>query len=160
MKSSGSVGEKRIAFVPPRGSQTGCADPIGHADMLIAQLGEPTSIQLARLYAGNWPADTYWQRVLARLQEQRPKAAQMLPGEPRKPEARRPADPAPRPFASPPLEGWARRHPPGSDVITSRPKAGWMIRTGHERSSKFGDTTEHHVKRGPAGRLRYQVHRA
>jgi hypothetical protein len=41
--------------------------------MLIAQLGEPTSIQLAKPYAGNWPADTCWQRVLARPQEQRPK---------------------------------------------------------------------------------------
>jgi hypothetical protein len=49
------------------------ADPHGHADLLIGTLGFATALEMADLYARQWPASLYWTRVLAALRDRRPK---------------------------------------------------------------------------------------
>ena len=45
------------------------ANPSGHAEILIESLGADTALELADLYARQWPANQYWVRVLGVLKE-------------------------------------------------------------------------------------------
>jgi hypothetical protein len=45
------------------------ADPRGHAEILVGILGFEVAIEMAHLYARQWPADAYWARVLSALKE-------------------------------------------------------------------------------------------
>lgn len=45
------------------------ADPRGHAEILAGILGFEGAIEMADLYARQWPANGYWARVLSALRE-------------------------------------------------------------------------------------------
>lgn len=43
-------------------------DPVGHARLLIRELGLHAAMEIAQVYAQGWPAGAYWPRILQALE--------------------------------------------------------------------------------------------
>lgn len=77
MRAARTPRPARGGFIPPqqpRGPGSNRSpDPVGHAALLVRDLGFTAALDIATVYAKNCPAGTYWPEVLRALEVARTK---------------------------------------------------------------------------------------